>query len=148
MPPLRDREEDIGPLVDWFVNMYRKGHGYEQIRVSPKLLTLFREYEWPGNVRELQHTIEHALVMMEGHTLEVRHLPAYMQNWSKETNVKKEPRPIESNTSIRQSVRNLERNMILDALEKTHYNRSKAIQLLGISRRTLYKKLRDMAIEF
>lgn len=147
LPPLREREEDIGPLVDLFLENYR-GKGISgEIRVSSEVMALFRSYEWPGNVRELQHVIEHALVMMEGSSLEFRYLPAYIRGWSKDIDRKGGPRPVESTRSLKQKVRDLEKTQISEVLELTRYNKTKAIQLLGMSRRTFYKKLKDLEIE-
>jgi transcriptional regulator with PAS, ATPase and Fis domain len=147
LPPLREREEDIGPLVDLFVEKYRKKGLDREIRISPEVMDLFRGYEWPGNVRELQHVIEHSLVMMEGNSLEMHYLPAYLRNWSKGAK-QKEKRPTTGPArTLKQKVKDLEREMIIDILEKTRYNKTKAIRLLGMSRRTFYKKLKDLEIE-
>ncbi len=146
LPPLREREEDIGPLVDFFIKKYRKKGLDGEIRVSPEVMEFLRAYEWPGNVRELQHVIEHSLVMMEGNSLEFRYLPAYIRGWSKGIKRKDGPRQIEPARSLKQKVRDLERTMITDVLEQTRYNKTKAIELLGMSRRTFYKKLKDLEI--
>jgi PAS domain S-box-containing protein len=148
LPPLRERDEDIGPLVDLFIEQYRKKGLEVEIRVSPEVMDFFRAYEWPGNVRELQHVIEHSLVMMEGNSLEMRYLPAYIRNWSKGINKKERRLAVGRPAStLKQKVMDLERNMITDILEQTRYNKTKAIQILGMSRRTFYKKLKDLEIE-
>jgi PAS domain S-box-containing protein len=147
LPPLREREEDIGPLVDFFLQKYRRKDIHGEIRVSPDVMEIFRSYEWPGNVRELQHVIQHSLVMMDGNYLDIRHLPPYIRSWKKPVTKKGEKKPLESQRSLKQKVWELERDAIIEALEKCRYRRTLAIKMLGISRRTFYKKLKDFGIE-
>ena len=147
LPPLRERVEDVGPLVDFFLRKYLPKDLGEEIRVSPEVMDFFITYKWPGNVRELQHVLQHALVMMDGNSFEFRHLPTYLRSWTNDTESKEKPRDIIPKNSFRQSVRNHEKTLIAEALEKTHYNRTKAIELLKMSRRTFYKKLKEFEIE-
>src|SRR6185312_7793202 len=89
LPPLRERREDVGPLVEFFLRRYADQNRKDVRRVSPEAMRLLREHDWPGNVRELQNYVERAVVLGEGPELTIEHLPPQLRGEAL-------PRPIRS----------------------------------------------------
>lgn len=130
LPPLRDRREDIPLLVEHF----RKGFNVKFKKtieaVSSDVLKAFLKYPWPGNVRELEHTMEHAFVLCSQNIITFDHLPPdFMSGPGIE---RRSPDETEEDGS----------HAILEALDKTAWNKAKAARLLGIDRVTLYRKIK------
>jgi len=131
LPPLREKREDIPLLVDHFCSLFNKKFKKNISGISNEVLTTFMHYPWPGNIRELEHSIEHAFVICHGQAITVDHLPSEIKEYS-------EPkRPTHEKMSIDGP------KEILQALEKTDWNKAKAARLLGISRQTIYRKIDD-----
>lgn len=134
VPPLRERREDIPLLVDHFIQKFNSRMKREVGSVSDNVQKIFMDYPWPGNVRELEHTLEHAFILCRNSMLTVDHLPAEVRDF---------------NPSVRQlpeaSGRD-EQQRLLQALEKAGGNKAKAARLLGIDRKTLYRKLEKHSI--
>jgi DNA-binding NtrC family response regulator len=145
--PLRQRKEDIPLLVEQFLERYSSSLGIEQPTISEKAVQLLMAYEWPGNVRELQNCIYSAITIAGGPTIEPADLPRRIYSNS-------EPSEITSKISGRislaetaaQATAKAEREAINKALSETGGNREKAADLLGIGRKTLYRKLRQYDI--
>lgn len=148
MPPLRNRKTDIPILVDAFVKEFSK-ENHKQIRdVSPDALQLMLDYDWPGNVRELRATIEHGVVMCNGTRITPRHLPPSLRG---EEIPMPGPRLLGNGAPAAPQPEDLdlakmEQRLIRRALELTDDNRTEAAKLLGLSRRTLQRKLLDLKI--
>jgi len=146
--PLRQRKEDIPLLVEQFLERYGVPLGIEQPAISEKAVQLLMAYEWPGNVRELQNCIYSAITIAGGPTIEPADLPGRIYSNS-------EPSEITNIISGRISLAETaalataqaEREAINKALSETGGNREKAAELLGIGRKTLYRKLRHYGIE-
>lgn len=138
LPPLRERMEDI-PLISYDILEklnHQLGMVVEDIR--PEVFDLFRAYAWPGNVRELQNVIERGMNMSRSRSLEAAHVEEYFkQRQGFSTNLNRSKRHME----LQAAKTELELNALLAALESTGNNRTKAAQLLGISRSMLYKML-------
>nr|QIV52800.1 sigma-54-dependent Fis family transcriptional regulator [uncultured bacterium] len=134
LPPLRERREDIPILTEHFCNRFNKRHSKKIEDISGDVLALFMEYEWYGNVRELEHAIEHAFVLCQGQTITVQHLPSELKNFSK------------AGTKIRQRIFLDEPEKIAQILRDTDWNKAKAARILGISRPTLYQKIKEYGI--
>ena len=136
VPSLVDRLEDIPPLVDSFCLRYRHSAG-----LGAGVVERLMEYSWPGNVRELENCIERAAIMAAGGPVELSHLPEHIR----------ENRTLHSPTVFRlppegASLEEIEKNLILQALERADGNKSRAAQLLGISRRAIYSKMNTHGI--
>jgi DNA-binding NtrC family response regulator len=135
-------------LVDAFVKEFSK-ENQKQIRdVSPDALQLLLDYEWPGNVRELRASIEHGVVMCNGTRITPRHLPPSLRG---EEIAMPGPRLLGNGVPAAPQPEDLdlakmEERLIRRALELTDDNRTEAAKLLGLSRRTLQRKLLDMKI--
>ena len=141
--PLRKRREDIPPLIAQFVKQFSQQLGKSEPEISPDAFQKLLDYSWPGNVRELQNAIEYAVVLARQGMIGVKELPTEIQLPSvlQQTELGALPR------SGVQTLDDVERNAILQALAKCHGNKKKAAELLGIQRPTLYNKMKRYAIE-
>ncbi|HEX5038463.1 MAG TPA: sigma 54-interacting transcriptional regulator [bacterium] len=134
-PPLRDRKEDIPILVDYMLKKM-EGESGAKVKVHPKAMTLLMRYDWPGNIRELGNEIQRCvamgLKMIEPESLSEKIREEFTLG----------PR----STSLDQQVTSLEKNVIVETLKKHHYSRLKTAKALGVSRITLYKKMKSYGI--
>ena len=137
VPPLRERKSDIPMLVQYFLGKYRAEIGKDVSDVAPDALELFVQYDWPGNVRELQNAIERGVILANGSLLQAEHLPLYRASGKAvgETAFLNTP-----------NLRDLERHHIVRVLQETGYNQTRTAEILGIGRRTLYRKIREYGI--
>lgn len=143
VPPLRKRKEDIPPLISQFLKQFSQQLGKPEPDVSPDAFQKLLDYSWPGNVRELQNAIEYAVVLARQGVIGVKELPTEIQlpPELQQTELSALPR------SGVQSLDDLERTAILQALAECRGNKKKAAELLGIQRPTLYNKMKRYAIE-
>ena len=142
VPPLRERKEDIPPLVNTFVQRFAKQLGKAEPTIAPEAFQKLLDYSWPGNVRELQNAIEYAVVLARNDIIGIKELPAEIQL---PPALQTTPGPVRRSGVA--SLDDMERETILQALTQTHGNKKKAAELLGIQRPTLYNKLKRYAIE-
>ena len=133
IPPLRDRPEDIPILAESFRKEYSLENGKEDLSFSPASIRLMMDYRWPGNVRELRTAVEHGVVLAKGRAIEPDDLPNSVRMGSDRIQSRVEA------TSLR--LDKIQKSLIDAAMDKTGKNISKAAQALGISRRTLHRKL-------
>ena len=149
MPPLRDRAEDIVLLASSFLREFAEENGRPLKPLSDDALNLLRHYSWPGNVRELRTAIEHGVVMSNEEGIELHHLPAFLdQNTLSNPAENADPANVAEKglAPPREfNLHDLEMHAIRSALRHTSGNRTKAADLLGISRRTLQRKLKDLS---
>jgi len=131
LPPLRERSEDIPLLTRHFETLFNRRFKKTIDGMSNEVLSLFMRYPWPGNIRELEHAVEHAFVLCHGRTITVDHLPSEMKEYP----------GIEKSSPEKRSVN--ESREIVRALNKTDWNKAKAARLLGISRPTIYQKIKE-----
>jgi len=143
VPPLRKRKEDIQPLVAQFVKQFSQQLGKPEPDISPDAFQKLLDYAWPGNVRELQNAIEYAVVLARQGMIGVKELPGEIQLPSalQQCEIAAMPR------SGVQTLDDVERTAILQALAECRGNKKKAAELLGIQRPTLYNKMKRYAIE-
>jgi transcriptional regulator with PAS, ATPase and Fis domain len=142
VPPLRERKQDIPPLVAFFVKQFAQQLGKSVPEVAPEAFQKLLDYSWPGNVRELQNAIEYAVVLARQNTVGIKELPRELQLPPALQQIE---RAIP--TQGVPSLDDVERVTILQALAQCHGNKKKAAELLGIQRPTLYNKLKRYAIE-
>ena len=134
MPSIAERREDISQLCSYFLSKFNMEFKKNIECISDEVLSIFMSYPFPGNVRELKHIIERAVILAESKMIEPQHLPDRLRK----------------NTLIPHSFENqqfptlnkMEQNHILKALETTQGNKSKAAEILGISRAALWRKLK------
>jgi len=144
LPPLRERKEDIPPLVATFLKSFARQLGKAEPTISPEAFQKLLDYGWPGNVRELQNAMEYAVVLARQDQITVKELPAEVQL---PIPLQKTERAARQTSGPARSLYAMERNAILDALAQCHGNKKKAAELLGIQRPTLYNKMRRYEIQ-
>lgn len=150
IPLLQERKEDIPLLVEHFIDKHSKTLNKEIHGISDEVIQILLNYRWPGNVRELENVIERACVLTKGPLIVLEDMPEFI--------LKKESQPRQpqlvlsngtlddNNVSLKDALKDPEKKIILDALEKSRWNKKEAAELLGINRTTLYKKLNHYGI--
>ncbi len=132
VPPLREHLEDLSLLVDHFLRRAQARTGRTVSGISEEALKLLRACDWPGNVRELEHVIDRAVAFARHEVIVPEDLPADL---------------IEPKTSSLMSLEDLEKRHILYVLRTTHGSRQRTAEILGIDRKTLYRKLLKYGLE-
>jgi DNA-binding NtrC family response regulator len=166
LPALRDRREDVEPLVLFFLNRFADQNGRQMRHVQPEAMRLLREHDWPGNIRELQNYVERAVILGTGPELTVEYLPPQLRGQAA-------PRPIRPRTGggdlsmlctelVRQGISaagagandlysrvvgRVERELIHQVLQTCDRVQIKAAARLGINRNTLHKKLSEYRLD-
>jgi DNA-binding NtrC family response regulator len=135
LPDLKDRREDIPLLVHHFLQKFAQQHGEPQRRFSNEAMRVLMTHAWPGNVRELENAVEHALTMGAGETLLPEDLPASVTAPERDI--------VHEATLDDVTLAEVERRYILRILEKMGRHQIKTATVLGIDRRTLYRRLRQ-----
>ncbi|MDA5109088.1 sigma-54 dependent transcriptional regulator [Brevibacillus thermoruber] len=147
MPPLRERKEDIPLLVQHFLAKYGRELGKEGCYLSPAALDVLMAYDWPGNVRQLENTIERALVLAGGSAI----LPEHVEVNPRENEPAGAADGLAAirieNRTMRDIIREVEREAIVRALRKERGNRLRTAKRLGISRRALLYKLEAYGLD-
>jgi two-component system, NtrC family, response regulator HydG len=145
LPPLRRRVEDIPLLCGHFLTQLSQRLQRSDITLSEPVMALFRNYPWPGNVRELLNVIERALIVAHGSTILPEHLPAHLSGPVMTTASRAAAEPplvmAPESPAFDLTIEAAERDQIRKALEAAGGKRMEAARLLGLSRRTLYRKL-------
>ena len=135
MPPLRERDNDILLLSEFYLLKYASKYGKYGLKISPKAQGSLLKYKWPGNVRELQHCIEKAVILADEKVLTEKSF-TLDKNINSQTDILKI-----------QTIEEMEKEMIVACLHKESGSMSSAAKRLGITRQTLYNKLRKYGIE-
>jgi DNA-binding NtrC family response regulator len=138
IPPLRERKEDIPLLVDHFIKKYCEQNELETKKISPQIMKVLIDYPWRGNVRELENVIERAVLMSPGP--EIRMEALFLEKTADEEIMDSLRQVTHTATEI------VEREKIAIAIKKARGNRTQAARLLGISRATLYNKLKQYGL--
>jgi two-component system response regulator HydG len=136
VPPLRERGGDVLHLARHFLQIYAERHGKREIDLSPAAAEKLISYSWPGNVRELENCIDGAVALARSSRIEIDDLPEKVKSFRPERFVVSANQPEEIVT-----IDELERRYILRVLSLVGGNKSRAAQVLGFDRRTLYRKL-------
>jgi two-component system response regulator AtoC len=137
LPPLRERMEDLPQLVDFFLLRYANKNKKIVSHVSQEAMDLMTQYSWPGNIRELEHAIESAVAMTRSTVLFPEDFPSEMRRKHVLN---------EEGEKVDDSLEHVERLHILRVLQETQFNKSRASELLGIDRATLYRKAQRYGI--
>jgi transcriptional regulator with PAS, ATPase and Fis domain len=133
LPPLRERPEDIEQLVAYFTERFQQKSGKRVQGISDRALHILKSYSWPGNVRELENCIERAVIVAAGRAITEKDLPEAIRSLPDQiTHIE---------LSIPMKMEDVERIMIDKTLLYTNGDKAKAARLLGIGRKTLYRKL-------
>ena len=136
LPPLRERKEDIQLLISYFIEKFNKEMGKSINNISPQAMKVFMNYYFPGNIRELRNIIEHAFVCSHGNTILPEHLPRELVFAEEHIEV----------TTEGSSLNKVEKEWILKVLEKSGWRYQEAARRLGISRTTLWRKLKAFGL--
>jgi transcriptional regulator with GAF, ATPase, and Fis domain len=144
VPPLRDRYEDIPLLAQYFLDVMNHERGAKIDSIAEDAIQRMCAYDWPGNVRELENLIERLTVLRGEGEIRVADLPeAFHECGAPELHV---PQVSSSGIAYREVVDRFETDLILQALERTHWNKNKAAQLLGLNRTTLIEKIKKKGL--
>lgn len=137
IPPLRERREDIPLLAQHFLRHYAKQFGRETERVALSAMNALEEHSWHGNVRELENVIQRAVVLAEGRTIELRHLPKKIHNGFVHNSV---------SSLYEEEVREFKRRLVLRTLRRCNGNRTEAALLLGVTRSCLHRLINHLDV--
>jgi DNA-binding NtrC family response regulator len=156
LPPLRERREDIQPIAENLVGDMNRKHECRVADISPAVTQALERHSWPGNVRELRNVLERAVILAGEGTIEMKHLPAFLQNRSATAEIapasnggEGSPAPAAADDpetirfSVGTTVEEAEKGLILRTLEHTRNNKTRAAEILGISLKTLHNKLKE-----
>ncbi|MGG4492504.1 sigma-54 interaction domain-containing protein [Brevibacillus reuszeri] len=157
VPPLRERREDLPELVQIFIHEYSVAHEQSVPRIAPEVMQALFDYTWPGNIRQLRNVIERLSILQENGVIMPEHLPSVIRSHSNEPRLSA---PVSKNTAFSPAFAasplphnsyapepaSSERERIVAALERTYGNKKAAAELLGMSRGTLYNKMRKYNI--
>jgi DNA-binding NtrC family response regulator len=141
IPPLRERPGDIQQLAEHFLALFCQEHGKAQKRLGAGALDLLSRYLWPGNVRQLRNVIESAVVFSQGEEVTPADLPVEVRESS--TTIATSGTPVQAAGAELRTMADIERQAILETLDRTAGHRAKAADLLGIGLRTLQRKLKE-----
>jgi DNA-binding NtrC family response regulator len=147
LPPLRSRPEDLPLLTRYFLDEICRTNGFEPREIEPSLLEAFARYEWPGNVRELKNVLESLVVLSGKHALAVEDLPPkFFRDASASAGNGSDNGGAIGVAENELNLTRLSKQTILKALEACRGNRTEAAKQLGISRRTLHRRLNDFGL--
>lgn len=139
IPPLREKPEDIPLLIDHFIEAFGKKFGKTVTGVSQDAIDMLVDYAWPGNVRQLEHAIEHAFIHCRGRTIQTKHLPE---------EIKQKQRVLVDRIFDKGApIKEIEKEVILEALKRSNWNKERAARALKISYVTLWRKMKKFDIK-
>jgi DNA-binding NtrC family response regulator len=136
LPPLRERLEDIEPLVEYYLDVYCKKYKIPRKRVNPGTLKRLQMHDWPGNIRELQHSVERAVILSEATVLEPQDFFMEDTNQSNDDGFDPENMNLEE----------VEKVLVRKVIDKHGGNISRAAKELGLTRASLYRRIEKHGI--
>jgi PAS domain S-box-containing protein len=137
LPPLRERIEDVFPLVRYFIRDFTNLHDKSIQGLTPEVVRILTTYDYPGNIRELKNIVEHGFVLSNGPLIGVEHLPEWLVK----------PHRVEgAEENLDEKLEENERRVIISVLEKHDWNRFEAAKALGIHKSTLFRKIHRLGI--
>lgn len=142
IPPLRERKEDIPPLVEHFINLYCNENYRAKFEISKEAFDMLMKYNYPGNIRELENIIERAVILTRGDTITLNDLPMHVRGFQEELS-----QPVLRKGTLPKQIEGIEKTLIFDALKESGGNQTKAGKLLGITERNLRYKLKKYNIK-
>ncbi len=161
IPPLRERKEDILLLVKYFVEKYSNENNKDIHSITPEAIKLLETYDWPGNVRELENLIERAVVLNQTGYLDIKDFPEILEKISSEkapylissdewefSPIPEQSLDLYDGHVYETVISEVEKKLILYALKKFKYTKTKAAKFLGINRNTLEKRIKELKIEY
>ena len=146
VPLLKQRKTDIPILIDFFLKKFQKGKGKKITGFSPITMEAMLAYEWPGNVRELENVIKRITILCDNPIVSFDDLPEIIQEKSQTVQPSNEV-IMEQDLNLHEAVKGYEKRIILEALEKSNWIKSKAAKILNINRTTLVAKIKKQNID-
>jgi transcriptional regulator with PAS, ATPase and Fis domain len=140
LPPLRERPEDIEPLAQHFIHRFSERMSKDIRAIDPKALEALQAYDWPGNVRELENVIERAVILTSGSHISAEVIPLRSGHKAAE----QAPAPPRQPQMV--ALEEMEHQHILAVLKGNRYNKSRTAEILGISRRTLDRRIAEFGL--
>ncbi|MCK4249306.1 MAG: sigma-54-dependent Fis family transcriptional regulator, partial [Candidatus Omnitrophica bacterium] len=141
LPPLRERREDITYLFDYFMKKFSAKFGRKIKNISMEAMEVLMNYHWPGNVREFENVLQRAIILEEGDTITIEHLPDILPAAA----------AVHSDSLsglVKNKVNEIEKQEILKALNENQWNRTLSARHLGVSRKGLYNKMKEYGISY
>jgi DNA-binding NtrC family response regulator len=145
VPPLRERAEDI-PLIAQHLLAHIGGREGRALMLSPDTLAAMYRYRWPGNVRELGNALEYAVATCTGQTIQIENLPPELRHGVDGLDLPPAPAPQVNAVDVLVAEDPEERVRIVQVLEATHWNRGRAAKALGMSRSTLWRRMKELGV--
>jgi DNA-binding NtrC family response regulator len=150
VPSLRERSDDIPPLIDHFLTLFSARYRRDKKVVGRDALRRLVSYEWPGNVRQLEHVLLNAWLMSDGpeiaaDDLQIQDPPRSSQSVNEISNIRPSHAP-PALARTKEEFKDTERERILNALSSCNWNRVQAAKMIGIPRRTFYRRLKEYGI--
>jgi PAS domain S-box-containing protein len=149
LPPLRERTGDLPALIETLLEKFHHEMGKSVQGISTEAVEVLMRYHWPGNVRELQNVMERLMILSKGNRIEVSDLPGYLVGSAGTKSLQGESvRSFAGGISLEDSVHEVERDLMLKALQKCGNNKTQAARLLGLTRSTFRYKLSKISPDF
>ncbi|MDA3787041.1 MAG: sigma 54-interacting transcriptional regulator [Desulfobacula sp.] len=142
-PPLRQRKDDITLIIQHFITLQAEKTGKNILGFTPEAMRLMVAYRWPGNIRELRNSVEYAFVLARGKSIGIEHLPEKITSFNP---LATKPLKIVGHNGI-VTVGLSEKEALLNALQQADGNQTKAAQILGVSRITVWKRIKKFGIQ-
>jgi DNA-binding NtrC family response regulator len=142
IPPLRERKEDILPMIESFIQKYCKANNRGNLDISKEAVDVLMKYNYPGNVRELENIVERAVVLTRNKIITLNDLPINIKGFKEEKSI-----TASEKGTLTEQVEALEKQLIFDALQESGGNQTKAGKLLGLTERNLRYKLKKYGIK-
>ncbi len=150
IPPLRERENDILLLTDYFFEKYQEKYK-RKLRIDRSVYQTFSAYNWSGNVRELQNTIESMVVLCDTDVVTAKDIPERIRGKCEEVQTQDINElcgyTFSEGTTLKKEVENFEKNLIVSALKNSKGDRNRAMEMLGLTKRTFYRKIANYGIK-
>jgi len=147
VPPLRERKEDVPPLVEYFLERFCRKEGRERKQLIPEAVELLQQYDWPGNVRELKNIMERLVIMTPGRTISTDQLPDYLRGDTHRVDAGTRIDGMMGLTSLREAREEFEREFILQKLEDFGWNISRTAESIELERSNLHRKIKSYGID-
>jgi DNA-binding NtrC family response regulator len=141
LPPLRENKEDIPRLIEHFLQYFKEKYNKADLSLSQSAYDALLSYNYPGNVRELKHAIKRAVVLSKNGVIDIRHLPDEISG------ITTTAPSVTEDLSLEESIRYFEKQRIIKALNESGGKKIEAAKRLGISRKVLWKKMKELDIE-
>jgi DNA-binding NtrC family response regulator len=146
LAPLKDRKSDIPLLIDYFIEIICRAKGRNPVEIAPETLTILLEHPWPGNIRELRNLIERLVVLNESGMILPEELPENIRGVVNHKAFQPQIEIYADGVDFNTAVTEYEKDLILQALEKTNWVKNRAAELLQIKRTTLVEKIKRYGI--